>query len=161
MQNSLSPFFQLYMTDDSNVKENTYRIGLYSRHIESQPITLQIGEASTKHSSCRLIFRRFRPRRSRDFSGIGSWLCITLASENSLLKNSLATGRNGNQRRNRAHKASIFSVSTGNSCFKSATAKTSATSPMGASRSVFIATTNSDFFIPARCCTAPEIPQAT
>lgn len=58
-------------------------------------------------------------------------------------------------------RACSFSVKTGRSCFRSATAKTSATSPMGASRSVLIATTNSDFFMPARCWIAPEIPQAT
>ncbi len=59
------------------------------------------------------------------------------------------------------YSAFSFSVNIGSNCFRSATARTSEISPIGASLSVLMARTNSDFFIPARCCMAPEIPQAT
>jgi hypothetical protein len=54
-----------------------------------------------------------------------------------------------------------LAVRAGTNCMTSATTRTSATSPMGASLSLLIATTKSDFFIPARCWIAPEMPHAT
>ena len=57
--------------------------------------------------------------------------------------------------------ACSFAVRAGTNCMTSATTRTSATSLMGASLSLLIATTKSDFLIPVRCWMAPLMPHAT